>query len=118
MCKESVQQEILSARYFATTSDLCSSRTSEAYISLTINFIDQEWNLKTRCLETAYFPDDHTGENIEEGLKEALLTWSLIEDKMVCITTDSGANVVKATSLNGWTRLQCSGHRLHSAIGE
>lgn len=117
-CKESVQQEILSAEYFATTSDLWSSRTSEPYISLTIHFIDKEWNLKTRCLETAYFPDDHTGEVIAEGLKEALLSWSLIEHKMVCITTDSGANVVKATSLNDWTRLQCFGHRLHSAIGE
>ncbi len=37
---------------------------------------------------------------------------------MVCITTDSGANIVKAASLNNWTRLQCFGHRLHLAIGE
>ncbi|XP_071344173.1 E3 SUMO-protein ligase ZBED1-like [Trachinotus anak] len=116
-CKESVQQEILSAKYFATTSDLWSSRTSEPYISLTIHFIDEEWNLRTRCLETADFPDDHTGEVIAEGLKEVLLSWSLTEHKMVCITTDSGANMVKATSLNHWTRLQCFGHRLHSAIG-
>ena len=87
-------------------------------MSLTIHFVDQEWNLKTRCLETAYFPKDHTGEIIAEGLKEALLSWSLIEDKMVCITTDSGANVVKVTSLNDWTRQQCFCHRLHSATGE
>ncbi|KAF0029509.1 hypothetical protein F2P81_018614 [Scophthalmus maximus] len=77
---------------------------------------DDEWNLKTRYLETAYFPEDHTREIITKGLKEALLSWDLIEDKMVCITTDSGANVVKATSLNDWTRLECFGHRLHSAI--
>lgn len=36
---------------------------------------------------------------------------------MVCITTDNGANIVKAASLNNWTRLQCFGHRLHLAIG-
>ncbi|XP_061780376.1 E3 SUMO-protein ligase ZBED1 [Nerophis lumbriciformis] len=36
---------------------------------------------------------------------------------MVCITTDSGANIVKPASLNKWTGLQCFGHRLHSAIG-
>ena len=118
LCKDSVQKEILEAKYFATTSDLWSSRTSEPYISLTVHFIDEEWKLQTRCLETAYFPEDHTGELIAEGLKEALLSWGLIEKKMVCITTDSGANVVKATSLNNWTRLQCFGHRLHSAIGE
>ncbi|KAK1884618.1 Zinc finger BED domain containing protein 1 [Dissostichus eleginoides] len=32
------------------------------------------------------------------------------------MTTDSGANMVKALDLNAWTRLQCFGHRLHLAI--
>lgn len=118
MCRESVEKEILLAKHFATTSDMWSSHSCEPYLSLTIHFIDNDWVLKTRCLETAYFPEDHTGEIIAEGLKEALLSWSLAEEKMVCITTDSGANIVKATSLNKWTRLQCFGHRLHSAIGE
>ncbi|XP_067313700.1 E3 SUMO-protein ligase ZBED1-like [Pseudorasbora parva] len=35
---------------------------------------------------------------------------------MTCMTTDSGANMVKALELNSWTRLQCFGHRLHLAI--
>ncbi|XP_034076583.1 zinc finger BED domain-containing protein 4-like isoform X3 [Gymnodraco acuticeps] len=35
---------------------------------------------------------------------------------MICMTTDSGANMVKALDLNAWTRLQCFGHRLHLAI--
>ncbi len=39
------------------------------------------------------------------------------EERQVCITTDNGTNVVKAASLNDWTRLQCFGHRLHLAIG-
>ncbi|XP_019900657.1 zinc finger BED domain-containing protein 1-like [Esox lucius] len=35
---------------------------------------------------------------------------------MVCMTTDSGANVVSALRVNSWTRLPCYGHRLHIAI--
>ncbi|KAJ8333502.1 hypothetical protein SKAU_G00415100 [Synaphobranchus kaupii] len=35
---------------------------------------------------------------------------------MACMTTDSGANMVRALELNSWTRLQCFGHRLHLAI--
>ncbi|XP_039901550.1 E3 SUMO-protein ligase ZBED1-like [Simochromis diagramma] len=93
-----------------------SSRTSEPYLSLTAHYIDQDWNLKSKCLQTAYLPDNHTGEVIALGLSEALASWGLSEDKQVCITTDSGTNIVKATSLNDWTRLQCFGHRLHSAI--
>ncbi len=30
------------------------------------------WALRSVCLQTAYFPDDHTGELIAQGLKEAL----------------------------------------------
>ncbi|XP_040294401.1 E3 SUMO-protein ligase ZBED1-like [Bufo bufo] len=52
----------------------------------------------------------------QEGLKEALKSWGLKEELQVCITTDNGANIVKAVEINGWTRLQCFGHRLHLAI--
>ncbi len=37
---------------------------------------------------------------------------------MVCMTTDSGANVVSALRINNWQRLPCFGHRLHIAIGK
>ncbi|XP_039672041.1 ubiquitin carboxyl-terminal hydrolase 29-like [Perca fluviatilis] len=66
--------------------------------------------------QTAYFPGQHTAENIACGLSDALASWHLREDQLVCITTDNGANVVKATELNHWVRLQCFGHRLHLAI--
>lgn len=115
-CREAVENELQTVSFFATTSDMWSSRTSEPYLSLTAHYIDQDWNLKSKCLQTAYLPDDHTGEVIALGLSEVLASWGLSEDKQVCITTDSGTTIVKATSLNNWTRLQCFGHQLHSAI--
>ncbi|XP_060764691.1 E3 SUMO-protein ligase ZBED1-like [Neoarius graeffei] len=96
--------------------DLWSSRTMEPYLSLTVHYIDEDFQIKNRCLQTSFFPQDHTGEAIAQGLEEALASWSLQEERLVCITTDSGANIVKAASLNQWTRLQCFGHRLHLAI--
>lgn len=48
------------------------------------------------CLQTSYFPHDHTGELIAQGFREALQSWGLKEELQVCITTDNGANVVKA----------------------
>ncbi|KAL3991353.1 troponin I, fast skeletal muscle [Sarotherodon galilaeus] len=114
-CHEAVE-ELQTVSFFATTSNMWSSRTSEPYPSLTAHYIDQDWNLKSKCLQTAYLPDDHTGEVTALGLSEALASWGLSEDKQVCITTDSGTNIVKTTSLNNWTRLQCFRHRLHSGI--
>ncbi len=117
-CRMTVEKELQNMQNFAATTDLWSSRTMEPYLSLTVHFITSDFNVKSRCLQTAFFPADHTGEELAQGLKESLDSWSLEEEKMVCITTDSGANIVKAASLNNWTRLQCFGHRLHLAIGE
>nr|XP_055045531.1 E3 SUMO-protein ligase ZBED1-like [Misgurnus anguillicaudatus] len=114
--REEVQKEMASVTFFSTTTDLWSSRTSEPYISLTVHFVDEEFELKSRCLQTSYFPEDHTGETIALGLREALAAWDLCEECQVAITTDNGTNIVKAVELNQWTRIQCFGHRLHLAI--
>ncbi|CAL9689321.1 unnamed protein product [Knipowitschia caucasica] len=111
-----VSNALSSVEFFASTTDMWSSRTSDPYLSLTIHYVDKDWKLQNKCLETSFFPDDHTGENIAKGLKEFLNSWKLGEEKQVCVTTDNGANVVKATALNNWTRLSCFGHRLHIAI--
>ncbi|KAK0151906.1 Endoplasmic reticulum export factor CTAGE5 [Merluccius polli] len=108
--REKVEKELCDLKYFATTTDLWSSRTMEPFLSLTIHYITDDWNLGSRCFS------EHTAEEIAQGLKEALESWGFKEERQVCITTDNGSNVVKAASLNDWTRLQCFGHRLHLAI--
>lgn len=65
-----------------------------------------------------FFPDKFTGEIIPNGVKEALSAWGLDEDHLVCVTTNSGSNIVQKLKINRWTRLFCFGHRLHSAIGK
>ena len=116
--RRKLEEELKSIRHFACTTDLWSSHTSEPYMSLTVHYVDSDFTLQSKTLQTAYFPDDHTAEIIAQGLVEALASWGLEEDRMVCITTDSGANIVKAAALNDWRRLQCFGHRLHLAIGK
>jgi hypothetical protein len=50
----------------------------------------------------------------DEG--EILEHWHLSSTKQVCITTDSGANVVKAVCDLDWPWMSCFGHNLHLAI--
>ncbi|XP_060790843.1 zinc finger BED domain-containing protein 4-like [Neoarius graeffei] len=59
-CRGMVERDLQAVSYFATTSDMWSSRTSEPYMSLTAHYIEQDWTLKSKCLQTAYFPKDHT----------------------------------------------------------
>ena len=116
--KATIEEELQDVSYFAATTDLWSSRTMEPYMSLTVHFISSDFTMKSRCLQTAFFPQDHTGDELAVGLVESLKSWNLDEKRMVCITTDSGSNIIKACSINKWTRLQCFGHRLHLAIGK
>ena len=84
---------------------------------ITVYFIE-DWERKTACLQTSYFPDNHTGEHIAEALQHALVNWGLDEKGLIAITTDNGSNIIKAVELNEWLRMQCFGHRLHLAIGK
>lgn len=52
-CRETVERQLQNVQFFATTSDIWSSRTSEPYLSLTIHFVDEDWNLQSKCLQTA-----------------------------------------------------------------
>ncbi|XP_037124783.1 E3 SUMO-protein ligase ZBED1-like [Syngnathus acus] len=111
-----LETDMAAVRHYALTTDMWFSRTMEPYFGVTVHFISDDWSLQSHCLQTSYFPEDHTGELLAAGLQEALESWGLSEEKLVAITTDDGEKVTKAVELNRWTRLQCFGHRLHHAI--
>ena len=44
-----------------------SSYTGEPYLSYTVHFLDNEWKLKSHCLQALYLPEDHTADNIADA---------------------------------------------------
>ena len=42
--------------------------------------------------------------------------WDLAAEFQVCITTDSGVNIVSATKRHDWLRLSCFGQNLHKLL--
>ena len=67
--------------FHAGTTDLWSSITSELYLSYTIYYIDKNWNMCCKCLQTHYMPEDHTAINLQEALTSSLEQWNLDSDK-------------------------------------
>ena len=95
-----------------------SSVNGDPYMSYTIHYITEEWELQSIALGTLYFPEDHTGENLSDAIKETLQSWNLDIKNQVCLTTDNGSNVLcTVKTILGWTHLPCFGHNLHLAIG-
>ena len=113
---DDVKAELQGATFFSATSDLWSSQGLLPYISLTVHFLTSEWKLKSRCLQTKFLPQDHTGDNIAECLHETLGMWDLKAENQVCVTTDSGSNIINATQKLDWSRLSCFGHNLHLGV--
>ena len=73
-----------------------------------MHYIDDNWKLQSMALQTPYMPQDHTG---LEVLQKTLESWELSKENLVCLTTDSGANIVSAARQLEWTRLS-----LHNAV--
>ena len=109
-------EEVRGGGYFAATTDLWSSTTSEPYISYTVHFINHDWELRSRCLQTMFMPKQHTGENIAEAIQATLEAWGLQQAHQVCLTTDSGSNIINAAERLQMTRLACFGHNLHLGV--
>ncbi len=114
--REKIRSELASVTDFAATSDLWSSQGMIPYISYTIHFLNKDWQLQARCIQTKYLPEDHTGEMIAESMEETLSMWNLKSECQVCITTDSVSNIVNAARRLSWPRLSCFGHNLHLGV--
>ena len=84
--------------HVSITTDFWTSASHDPYLSLTLHHIDHGWNLKSINLETTPMFQDHTGINIHDALTNALENWNLPLDKLTCVNTDNGSNLIAAFS--------------------
>lgn len=101
--KEKVAKQLSEISFFASTTDIWSSIGVKPYISFTVHFINDNWDIQSLSLSTHF---------LQASLKE----WNLQESNQVCMTTDSGAHIKAAANLLSWTRVSCFGHNLHLAV--
>ncbi|XP_072043493.1 E3 SUMO-protein ligase ZBED1-like [Amphiura filiformis] len=114
--RTSVLEELSNIDFFASTTDMWSSHGMTPYIGYTVHWVDEAWRLRSRSLGTRYVPEDHTAANLSVCMTDLLDHWGLDVDKQVAMTTDNGANIVKACRDLDWKGATCFGHNLHLAI--
>ena len=76
---------------FCLTSDLWTSRNKLRFLSLTIYYIDSNWNLNERIISFKMLESPYTGYNIANLISEELQYWG-ITDKIFSITLDNATN--------------------------
>ena len=93
-----------------------SSHGMTPYMGYTVHTIDDQWQLRSYTLGTRFVPESHTGDVLGSAMKDTLADWGLSPDNQVYLTTDNGANIVKAARDLNWERTSCFGHNLHLGI--
>lgn len=84
-----------------------------SYISLTVHYIDENWQLTEQILAASKFPDvRHTSEQIKKVILGILKGYNLIPDvtmKKFTFVTDSGANFIAA--FRALNHIPCFAHK-------
>ena len=110
------------ASSLAITSDIWTSCANDTYISLTAHFISADWQMVSCVLATSPFPEQHTGINIAEKLKEIVISYDIDMKRVRALVHDQGSNMeLSAAVLEenfSCESLSCAAHRLQLCIQE
>ena len=102
----------------AFTSDLWTSRNNDAYISLTIHYVDKGFRLKRFLISCSPFPGQHTGQLIAEKLDPVIVGLQLPETCHRWCVSDRGSNMVAAVRLSDqfYDQYFCVDHTIHLVV--
>ncbi|XP_070408968.1 zinc finger BED domain-containing protein 4-like [Nothobranchius furzeri] len=113
-CKEKVRASLKNASSVVLTSDMWTSVSTEAYLTVTCHLIEN-WQMREFVLETHTFHGTHTADNIRLELKRITEECGITE-KVVAVVTDNGANMVAAVHKAGWRHHPCFAHTLNLIV--
>ncbi len=75
-CKDEVKAALKRAHGTVLTTDVWTSRSTEAYLTVSCHFIDN-WKMQEFVLGTRCFPGQHTADNISLQLKRITDEWAI-----------------------------------------
>ena len=93
---ERLQVDALS---LSLTTDILTTSSTEAFLSLTCHFVTSKWEFVDCILAIKCFPGHHTGENISETIKEVLSSYEIADRSMSSIVHDQGSNMRRASDI-------------------
>ena len=114
--RSELEKLLSSVQNCTITSDLWTAQHQyRSYISLTVHFVDTNFKLHSKCLQTLEIPQDHTAASLQDVLSDMFKSWSL-SDKVCGATTDNCGNIVNAVGLLGLEHVPCIAHTLQLSI--
>lgn len=112
--KGALKEDIAKCENVAITHDSWTSINTESYDTVTAHYITDEWEMKSKVLDTKKVEGSHTSENIAGILNEVKSEWQIPGAPLA--VSDNAANEVKAFKLLKWPRIPCFGHNLNLIV--
>lgn len=111
---------------FSLTADMWTSINQEAYLGITIHYVDSNWHLCNFLLDIIPFTTRHTGENIAQEIVRILDEFNIF-NKIIALTTDNESAMIVcgrevANSLNvefssmNFSHYRCAAHVLNLGV--
>ena len=104
------------------TTDHWTSISNTAYITVTVHFINEEWDCCSAVLETSPMPENHTGSNIAKRLNEIMNQHKIPTDRVISVVKDNARNMNAAMreliEAHDWksSAVNCFGHTLQLVV--
>ena len=97
------------------TTDIWTSLTNEAYMSVTASYVDPQWRMRTLVLATVIMDECHTAEYISQCLTKTTNEWT-ITDQVMAVVHDGASNIKEVGQRNTWKDVGCAAHKLHLVV--
>ena len=81
---------------FTFTTDIWSSRATQGYITLTVHWISEDWELESKVMFTTEMTERNTAVNIAERLSQSCVHWGIRDQHVVAIVHDNASNLFAA----------------------
>ncbi|KAG0444628.1 hypothetical protein HPB47_013578 [Ixodes persulcatus] len=90
----------------------------DSYVCVTAHMMDQDYRQHAYALVCQPMPQEHTGENIAQFLRDVIDDWGLPDHIPIFVVTDNGRNFVSAVAKSNWSGLLCFAHTLQLCISD
>jgi hypothetical protein len=98
------------------TSDIWTDGDGHSYISLTIHFVTDGFELRSWTLEVHELPGIHDGAAIAASLNEMSAKWGLSKEYCAKLVRDGGMNMVSGAGIAGFSSMSCVAHSLYLVV--
>ena len=97
------------------TTDIWTSLTNEAYMSVTASYVDPQRRIRAPVLATVIMDERHTAVYILQCLTKTTDEWK-ITNQVMAVVHDGASNIKEVGQRNNWKDVGCATHKPHLVV--